>query len=647
MALPNLYGIAYGNGRYVAGGTQGALIRSSADGLDWHDGLTATGSEQIFGLTYAYGVFVGVGMSGITQGYILTSANGTDWATQNVPATNALVAVSAAIGAGCAGWADPLFVAVGNRGTIITSPNGIDWVARNSGTTVALRAVAFHQGRFIVGGDGGMVLISSDGAAWVAGAPISSDVRGLASSGDGIVAVGNYSSSGRLQVSTDGLTWPGNSLEFAQGLNAITYGSGFFVAVGDLGLILQSESPTAAAVNDWTKSTSGDWEEAYWSLGQLPARCQGLVAFRNPGWKTLAVGAATTANYSNALSIESLIVAAPENSFNQLLLNYAGLNVPLSIASEFSLGPNASLVSYSSRLDAGTLLLSSPAAFSSQSVPSLGSIVVGDAAPGELNIADASIRASAVIAGRGAPGTVNQSGGTNQVDAKLSINGQSIYNLTNGYLQAGTLFLGEENRPGWTGQRYAWGGSTTVTGSVRMGTSPEFAADARGELALTGGYFQAPALEFENGIFTQIGGTNRIPTINMPSPGGFGCADYRLAGGVLLSQLLLLGSEPLGYFVQSGGVYTNQSRRFASGKLLSPDFSHWRNRARTAARAQRGSFARRPGPVLDRRLPIVQRPLRHRPVHPRLWRLKPLHQFLGPQGFFLLPFPGRSAALGY
>src|SRR5258706_4826154 len=82
--------------------------------------------------------------------------------------------------------------------------------------------------------------------------------------------------------------------------------------------------------NQWTKPTSGYWEESYWSLGGLPL-AQDTVAFRNPNWKALAIGANTTANYPGSLSVNNLLIQAPTYSFNQLLLNWAGLAVPLAV----------------------------------------------------------------------------------------------------------------------------------------------------------------------------------------------------------------------------------------------------------------------------------------------------------------------------
>src|SRR5690242_1717628 len=64
------------------------------------------------------------------------------------------------------------------------------------------------------------------------------------------------------------------------------------------------------ATNEWTKPSSGYWEESFWSLGRLPLD-QDSVAFRNSNWKALAIGANTTANYPGSLSVNNLLVEAP------------------------------------------------------------------------------------------------------------------------------------------------------------------------------------------------------------------------------------------------------------------------------------------------------------------------------------------------
>jgi len=64
-------------------------------------------------------------------------------------------------------WDGDRFIVVGDGGLIMTSPDGVDWAERASGTDVDLAAIA-HQGKIVVAvGRGTTVLISTDhGESW-------------------------------------------------------------------------------------------------------------------------------------------------------------------------------------------------------------------------------------------------------------------------------------------------------------------------------------------------------------------------------------------------------------------------------------------------------------------------------------------------
>src|SRR3954466_12083766 len=64
-----------------------------------------------------------------------------------------------------------------------------------------------------------------------------------------------------------------------------------------LGFLLHTFPLCAAPTNTWTKPTSGNWEESYWSAGILPSMNFGAIEFRNPGFKALAIAPSTTTNY--------------------------------------------------------------------------------------------------------------------------------------------------------------------------------------------------------------------------------------------------------------------------------------------------------------------------------------------------------------
>ena len=315
-----------------------------------------------------------------------------------------------------------------------------------------------------------------------------------------------------------------------------------------------AEGPT----NSWTKPNSGSWEEPYWSLGGLPSSSQDAIMFTNSGWKALAIGAATTADYPDSLSIRQLEIGAPIDSMNQLLLNYAGLSVPLNIETDLILGTNASLVSYYSSLYASNFLLSGSATFAEQSAATFSNIVVGVSAAGNLTISNAGIHAASMVVGREQRGEVNQYDGSNLLDSGLTVNCSSTYKMSGGLLGVDSLTVADLDCPGWETPFVVTGGAMVVSNTIKLGRYPIALGEARGRFALNGGHLQAPRLEFENGVFTQDGGTNEIQIINMPSPAGFGWADFQLGGnGVLISDQVIIGSHSAGNFVQSGGVHTN------------------------------------------------------------------------------------------
>src|SRR6266566_903103 len=88
-------------------------------------------------------------------------------------------------------------------------------------------------------------------------------------------------------------------------------------------------APAMAQVNSWIKPGSGDWQDqTAWSLGVRPAQNQ-TIMLTNQGWKAIAIGPTTAGSFPQSLNVESVVVAGNTDSFNVLLLNYAGTAVPL------------------------------------------------------------------------------------------------------------------------------------------------------------------------------------------------------------------------------------------------------------------------------------------------------------------------------
>src|SRR6266480_847676 len=157
----HFYCAAYGNGMFVAGGQQNMLLAISPNGVNWTNIFRTIGREHLYGVTFANGRFVGVGLGSPGSGQnslIITSINGIDWRGPSTsPTTNCLYGVA---------FGNGLYVAVGELGTIISSPDGSNWTVQNSGTLNNLRAVTFTGSRFIAGGDAHTIVTSVDGVSW-------------------------------------------------------------------------------------------------------------------------------------------------------------------------------------------------------------------------------------------------------------------------------------------------------------------------------------------------------------------------------------------------------------------------------------------------------------------------------------------------
>src|SRR5438477_9618942 len=255
-------------------------------------------------------------------------------------------------------------------------------------------------------------------------------------------------------------------------------------------LCINTVSGQTGGTNSWIKPSSGFWEEPYWSLGQLPNHDQPGVAFNNPGWKALAIGANTTANFPHSLWIKNLLVESPTNSANQLLLSYAGVAVPLRIDGDLRLvGTNSSLVSYYSALRSGNFYLGGVATFDQLSEATFNQVFVGvDGNPGQLNLLSGTIQAGS-----------------------LSVNSASTLNVANG-----CIF----NTDGLGLNLVATGGVAVVNISGAVAVSNPIDVGLA-NITMSGGYFQTPSISVLQGVLSQSGGTNDSGAIRLPQGRNF------------------------------------------------------------------------------------------------------------------------------
>ena len=222
--VKELRDVAYGNGTFVAAGSEQILV--STNGAYWtNSGFALAGT--ITSITFAQGRFVAVGDS-----RTFTSIDGVHWTIWQVGGTVFFNDVT---------YGNGLFVAVGgdysspvtNRYVVFTSTDGMAWTKKAQGGSGFLYGVAYGNGLFVAMGPNDTPT-STDGITW-------NDHKGTFDSvnrvtyGDGMfVAVGGafFPDRGIIQTSPDGITW-NNQFEIGSSdLDKITYQNGTFVIVG-------------------------------------------------------------------------------------------------------------------------------------------------------------------------------------------------------------------------------------------------------------------------------------------------------------------------------------------------------------------------------------------------------------------------------
>ena len=186
-----LYGITFTNNEFFAPGNQMSVLTSS-DGYAWAGGnANFSGPMDVYGVAYGNGIYVAVGTVLIDSSNLWASSsppssglpspvNGNNF--RNSGTSNTLYGVA---------YGNSTFVAIGAGGTIITSPDGITWASRTSGTTNTLYGICFANGVFATAGDGGTILTSQDGVAWTSRASGTINLlRGIAFANNRFIAVG-------------------------------------------------------------------------------------------------------------------------------------------------------------------------------------------------------------------------------------------------------------------------------------------------------------------------------------------------------------------------------------------------------------------------------------------------------------------------
>lgn len=347
-------------------------------------------------------------------------------------------------------------------------------------------------------------------------------------------------------------------------------------------IFLCTQSAFCADINAWIKGSSGAWEEntGNWSLGVLPNSSQS-VNITNAGWKAVAIGANTAQNFPGSMQIQDLHIASPADSFNLLLMNFSGFQVPLQTTS-LNVASNSSVIVQGSWLDAGGVVLYgtfSQGDFSQVKVDSslqMGSFGGGGAY--YLTNGTLSVNGTLFMGGFGPTSTMLQYGGANNVGS-LGLNIEAEYDLYEGQLTATNgITVGNGDFAGGA-SFYQYGGSvngdTIVNGNYILN-----AGTLTG--ALTMGY-SAGGQQRVDAFFLQNGGTNFASSMDLGHPNRYGGrAFYTLSNGVVHvnSSLTFNGSQFSQYNGQvtivsnlvvhntEGGLDVNDARYLLAGGTL-------------------------------------------------------------------------------
>ena len=240
FGMSHIESIAYGNNRFVAGG-DGGKIAYSTDGIAWTavadstiwdytyeiEGMTYPTKATIYGIAYGNNRFV-AGGSNCKMAY---SIDGVSWTAVSYSIYYANGIILGIV------YGNNRFVAYGGSDEMKYSADGITWTAVSNSTFGydSISAIAYGNNRFVA--VGGKMAYSANGITWTAVSDStfgSSYIRGIAYGNNRFVAVGD---NGKMAYSANGASWTtiADSTFGTSSIYSIAYGNGRFVAVGENG----------------------------------------------------------------------------------------------------------------------------------------------------------------------------------------------------------------------------------------------------------------------------------------------------------------------------------------------------------------------------------------------------------------------------
>jgi len=217
----------YAEGVFVAVGQPTFPIMASTNGINWRGMYPEQPNTTFWDVAYGNGTFVVVGQGNLSV-VINTNPPSTWW----LPNQGAWVSVPQPQSLGAYGvfFANGKFVAAGYGPMTAVSTNGRDWVVtRHTGyTSSLLENGTYHNGRYIVVGDQGLILVSDDAVTWAQRpSPTLNELWAVAAHENQYVAVGF----GVMFLSTNGLDWETSLIDPQKNFTDVIVGENSFAGV--------------------------------------------------------------------------------------------------------------------------------------------------------------------------------------------------------------------------------------------------------------------------------------------------------------------------------------------------------------------------------------------------------------------------------
>ena len=224
-----LNAVAYGtaSGTFAAVGSYGVIYTYQSGYVTKRTDISQIG-QDLYGIAYGNGTFVAVGGNGA----IATSTNTASGKSNNEGAFWTLRTSGTLEPLNSVAFGNGTFVA-GGTDFVLTSPDGITWTQRTFGTPAASTTIRFDGTTFVAVGSNGVILTSVDGITWTTVIPATpAPVGKLVTNGSGSLIIATGSSPGTVLTSPDGARWTARYLPGRESLYDFAYGNGLFVGIG-------------------------------------------------------------------------------------------------------------------------------------------------------------------------------------------------------------------------------------------------------------------------------------------------------------------------------------------------------------------------------------------------------------------------------